>query len=93
MSPGPHLVTINPMHSLSVYAEKVMQLFRGCKREDLPPHIYATAQSAYRSLLRTRKDQVEAETFDCERRLFFGSAECYYLDQKYSCKMTIVQLI
>ena len=51
------------MHSLSVYAEKVMQLFRGCKLEDLPPHIYATAQSAYRALLRTRKDQVRELDF------------------------------
>lgn len=32
-------------------------MFRGCKSEDLPPHIYSTAQSAYRSMLETRRDQ------------------------------------
>jgi len=32
-------------------------MFRGCKPEDMPPHIYATAQMAYRNLLNTRLDQ------------------------------------
>lgn len=34
-----------------------MQLFKGCRQEDMPPHIYAAAQLAYRKLLTTRKDQ------------------------------------
>ncbi len=32
-------------------------MFRGCKPEDMPPHIYATAQIAYRNMLSTRLDQ------------------------------------
>ena len=32
-------------------------MFKGCKPEDMPPHIYATAQIAYRNMLNTRKDQ------------------------------------
>ena len=35
----------------------MIQLFRGCKSEDMPPHIYSSAQSAYRSMLATRCDQ------------------------------------
>lgn len=35
----------------------MIQLFRGCKSEDMPPHIYSSAQSAYRSMLATRSDQ------------------------------------
>jgi myosin-18 len=31
-------------------------MFRGCKSEDMPPHIYAIAQSAYRGMLATRRD-------------------------------------
>lgn len=31
-------------------------MFRGCKSEDMPPHIYAMAQSAYRGMLATRRD-------------------------------------
>lgn len=31
-------------------------MFKGCKSEDMPPHIYAMAQSAYRGMLATRRD-------------------------------------
>ena len=31
-------------------------MFKGCKNEDMPPHIYAMAQSAYRGMLATRRD-------------------------------------
>ncbi|CAG2065635.1 unnamed protein product, partial [Timema podura] len=33
-----------------------MHLFRGCKSEDMPPHIYSLAQSTYRSMLASRRD-------------------------------------
>jgi len=35
----------------------VMDLFKECRLEDMPPHIYAVANSAYRSMIRTKKDQ------------------------------------
>lgn len=54
---GPTLLVVNPMTPLSLYSEKVVSMFRGCKSEDLPPHIYSTAQTAYRQLLETRRDQ------------------------------------
>uniref|UniRef100_A0A8C5H6E4 Unconventional myosin-XVIIIa-like n=1 Tax=Gouania willdenowi TaxID=441366 RepID=A0A8C5H6E4_GOUWI len=54
---GPNMVVINPVSAPSTYSEKVMQMFKGCKREDTAPHIYGMAQSAYRNLLTTRQDQ------------------------------------
>ena len=32
-------------------------MFRGCKTEDMPPHIYSLAQTAYRAMLESRRDQ------------------------------------
>lgn len=32
-------------------------MFRGCKTEDMPPHVYSLAQTAYRAMLETRRDQ------------------------------------
>lgn len=32
-------------------------MFRGCKTEDMPPHIYSHVQTAYRAMLETRRDQ------------------------------------
>ncbi|KRT84731.1 Myosin head, partial [Oryctes borbonicus] len=51
------LLVINPMAPLAIYSEKVVALFKGCKSEDMPPHIYSVAQSAYQNMLSTRKDQ------------------------------------
>lgn len=31
-------------------------MFRGCKPEDMPAHVFALAQSAYRDMLTTRRD-------------------------------------
>uniref|UniRef100_A0A8C6PJ17 Myosin XVIIIA n=1 Tax=Nothobranchius furzeri TaxID=105023 RepID=A0A8C6PJ17_NOTFU len=54
---GPNMVVINPLSTPSMYSEKVMHMFKGCRREDTAPHIYAVAQSAYRNLLTTRQNQ------------------------------------
>uniref|UniRef100_A0A672HHU6 Myosin XVIIIAb n=1 Tax=Salarias fasciatus TaxID=181472 RepID=A0A672HHU6_SALFA len=54
---GPNLLVINPLSTPSMYSEKVMHMFKGCRREDTAPHIYSVAQSAYRNLLTTRQDQ------------------------------------
>uniref|UniRef100_A0A6Q2YDU7 Myosin XVIIIA b n=1 Tax=Esox lucius TaxID=8010 RepID=A0A6Q2YDU7_ESOLU len=54
---GPNMVIINPLSTPSMYSEKVMHMFKGCRREDTAPHIYGVAQSAYRNLLTTRQDQ------------------------------------
>ncbi|XP_028276195.1 unconventional myosin-XVIIIa isoform X9 [Parambassis ranga] len=54
---GPNMVIINPLSTPSMYSEKVMHMFKGCRREDSAPHIYSVAQSAYRNLLTTRQDQ------------------------------------
>lgn len=32
-------------------------MFKGCKTEDMPPHIFSMAQSAYHNMLQSRKDQ------------------------------------
>lgn len=34
-----------------------MHMFKGCRREDMAPHIYAVAQTAYRAMLMSRQDQ------------------------------------
>ncbi|XP_044261051.1 unconventional myosin-XVIIIa isoform X2 [Tribolium madens] len=51
------LLVINPMAPLAIYSEKVVALFKGCKSEDMPPHIYSMAQSCYHGMLSSRRDQ------------------------------------
>ncbi|XP_078338717.1 unconventional myosin-XVIIIa-like isoform X1 [Crassostrea virginica] len=54
---GCNMVVVNPMHQMSIYSEKVIHVFKGCKQEDMPPHIYASGQMAYRDMLNSRRDQ------------------------------------
>uniref|UniRef100_A0A7M4FAV1 Myosin XVIIIA n=1 Tax=Crocodylus porosus TaxID=8502 RepID=A0A7M4FAV1_CROPO len=54
---GPAMLIINPLSSPAMYSEKVMHMFKGCRREDMAPHVYAVAQAAYRSMLMSRQDQ------------------------------------
>ncbi|XP_012266439.2 unconventional myosin-XVIIIa isoform X2 [Athalia rosae] len=53
---GDSMIVINPVAPLAIYSEKVVHMFKGCKSEDMPPHIYAVAQAAYRGMLATRRD-------------------------------------
>ena len=52
---------MGPAESLSILPTlllpKVMHMFKGCRREDMAPHIYAVAQTAYRAMLMSRQDQ------------------------------------
>ncbi|XP_066916654.1 unconventional myosin-XVIIIa-like [Clytia hemisphaerica] len=54
---GNNLIVIKPKHPLSAYTKQVMDMFRGCKQEDMPPHIFAMAQTSYRSMLASHVNQ------------------------------------
>ncbi|XP_012936920.1 unconventional myosin-XVIIIa [Aplysia californica] len=54
---GPYLLVVNPMQHLPVYAEKIIQMLKGCKQEDMPPHVFSMGQMLYRDMLSQRRDQ------------------------------------
>ncbi len=45
-------VTINPYRSLPIYNEKMVDFYRGKKRNEVPPHLYYVADNAYANLLK-----------------------------------------
>jgi hypothetical protein len=45
-------VVINPYKRLPIYTMKVVLLYRGRKRTEVAPHLYAIADNAYSNMLR-----------------------------------------
>uniref|UniRef100_A0A2K6GSG8 Myosin-10 n=1 Tax=Propithecus coquereli TaxID=379532 RepID=A0A2K6GSG8_PROCO len=54
---GLFCVVVNPYKHLPIYSEKIVDMYKGKKRHEMPPHIYAIADTAYRSMLQDREDQ------------------------------------
>ncbi|XP_042266018.1 myosin-7B-like [Thunnus maccoyii] len=54
---GLFCVTVNPYKWLPVYTPEVVMAYKGRRRSDAPPHIYAIADNAYCDLLQNRENQ------------------------------------
>uniref|UniRef100_H3D8H9 Myosin, heavy chain 10, non-muscle n=1 Tax=Tetraodon nigroviridis TaxID=99883 RepID=H3D8H9_TETNG len=54
---GLFCVVINPYKNLPIYSDNIIEMYRGKKRHEIPPHIYAISESAYRCMLQDREDQ------------------------------------
>uniref|UniRef100_A0A8C5HRP1 Myosin-10-like n=1 Tax=Gouania willdenowi TaxID=441366 RepID=A0A8C5HRP1_GOUWI len=54
---GLFCVVINPYKHLPIYSDNIIEMYRGKKRHEMPPHIYAISESAYRCMLQDREDQ------------------------------------
>lgn len=54
---GLFCVVVNPYKKLPIYTEKVIELYKGKKRHEVPPHVFAITDTAYRSMLQDREDQ------------------------------------
>lgn len=46
---------VNPYKKLPIYSESLIEAFKGKKRHEMPPHIFAITDTAYRSMLQGYK--------------------------------------
>ncbi|KAM3865284.1 myosin-9-like isoform 2-T2 [Diretmus argenteus] len=54
---GLFCVVINPYKYLPIYTDNIVEMYKGKKRHEMPPHIYAITDTAYRSMMQDREDQ------------------------------------
>ncbi|XP_017571240.1 myosin-11a isoform X2 [Pygocentrus nattereri] len=54
---GLFCVVVNPYKMLPIYSEKIIDMYKGKKRHEVPPHIYSITDNAYRSMMQDREDQ------------------------------------
>ncbi|NXC57686.1 MYH10 protein, partial [Aleadryas rufinucha] len=57
---GLFCVVINPYKNLPIYSENIIEMYRGKKRHEMPPHIYAISESAYRCMLQGKDQKLSA---------------------------------
>jgi myosin protein heavy chain len=54
---GLFLVAINPYTSLPLYSDTIVQQYRGKRRDENPPHIFAIAERAWTNMGEERENQ------------------------------------
>lgn len=54
---GLFCVVINPYKNLPIYSEEIVEMYKGKKRHEMPPHIYAITDTSYRSMMQGKSNQ------------------------------------
>ncbi|ESO11163.1 hypothetical protein HELRODRAFT_91642 [Helobdella robusta] len=67
-------LAVNSLKPLSIYSDKVKEIFRTNLTEDTPPHVYSIAQSTFKSMMTSRKDHSVVALGDS------GSGKSFQLD-------------
>ncbi|GFY55713.1 myosin heavy chain, muscle [Trichonephila inaurata madagascariensis] len=54
---GLFCVAINPYKRFPIYTSRVVQMYKGKRRGEMPPHIFAVSDGAYNDMLQNRENQ------------------------------------
>merc|ERR1719471_222117 len=54
---GLFCVVVNPYKRFPIYTETVVKMYLGKRRNEVPPHLWAITETAYRNMLQNSKDQ------------------------------------
>uniref|UniRef100_A0A5S6R0Q0 Myosin motor domain-containing protein n=1 Tax=Trichuris muris TaxID=70415 RepID=A0A5S6R0Q0_TRIMR len=54
---GLFCVVINPYKRLPIYTESVIRMYMGKRRNEMPPHLFAISDEAYRNMMQDKENQ------------------------------------
>ncbi|CAG8715040.1 8302_t:CDS:2, partial [Racocetra persica] len=54
---GLFLVAVNPYQNFPIYTNEIIRYYKNKRHHEMPPHIYAIADSAYHEMLQERENQ------------------------------------
>uniref|UniRef100_A0A7N8XIM6 Myosin heavy chain 11 n=1 Tax=Mastacembelus armatus TaxID=205130 RepID=A0A7N8XIM6_9TELE len=58
---GLFCVVVNPYKMLPIYSEKIIDMYKGKKRHEVPPHIYSISDNAYRNMMQGKSGAGKTE--------------------------------
>merc|ERR1712113_192801 len=53
---GLFCIVVNPYKRYPIYTHRVCKIYLGKRRNEVPPHLWAIAETAYRNMLQNKKD-------------------------------------
>uniref|UniRef100_A0A673CAY7 Myosin-9 n=1 Tax=Sphaeramia orbicularis TaxID=375764 RepID=A0A673CAY7_9TELE len=59
---GLFCVVINPYKNLPIYSDEIVEMYKGKKRHEMPPHIYAISDTSYRSMMQGKGESGAGKT-------------------------------
>jgi hypothetical protein len=72
---GLFCVVVNPYKRLPIYTEKIMERYKGIKRHEVPPHVFAITDTAYRSMLQGEYLRPAFDSRQCTGFFFLCSVQ------------------
>ncbi|KAJ1920248.1 class II myosin [Mycoemilia scoparia] len=54
---GNVLISVNPFKDLGIYTNEILQSYRGKNKLELPPHVFAIAEDAFKNMLAYKENQ------------------------------------
>ncbi|CAG8468215.1 2299_t:CDS:10 [Dentiscutata heterogama] len=57
---GLFLVAVNPYQNFPIYTDEIIRYYKNRRHHEMPPHIYAIADSAYHEMLQERRNHGES---------------------------------
>jgi len=60
---GLFVVVVNPYKRYPIYTHRVCKIYLGKRRNEVPPHLWAIAETAYRNMLQNKKDNAMYSPF------------------------------
>ena len=76
---GLFCVVVNPYKRFPIYTPTVVKMYLGKRRNEVPPHLWAIVETAYRNMLQNSKNQSMLVRLHC-LSFFFAPTDLFFLD-------------
>ena len=77
---GLFCVVVNPYKRFPIYTPTVVKMYLGKRRNEVPPHLWAIVETAYRNMLQNSKNQSMLVRLHCLSFFLHQLSSLFYID-------------